>query len=101
MVSLLHVHVLYSQKFSPEEDFHQFHHLFLSAKFLSANFLSCVNDYMEDIALNWQTIIPLNISVIQRFLQDFCPVKIFSYTVVLKARYLHVHVHVSGSDYAL
>ena len=33
------------RKFSPGENFHQFHHLLLLA-----NFLPCVNDYIEDMA---------------------------------------------------
>ena len=41
----------YSWKFSPGENFHQFRHLLLLAKFLSENFLSCVNDYREDMLI--------------------------------------------------
>ena len=39
-------------KFSPEENFRQFCHLLSLAKFFyHANFLSYVNDYMEDMAI--------------------------------------------------
>ena len=34
----------------PGENLCQFHHLLLLAKFLSHKFLSCVNDYIEDMA---------------------------------------------------
>ena len=37
----------YNQKFSPGENFHQFHHLVLLAKICSAICLSCLNDYIE------------------------------------------------------
>ena len=37
--------ILYSRKFLPGENFR---HLLSIAKFLSVNFLSCVNDYIED-----------------------------------------------------
>ena len=37
-------------KLLPGESYHQFRHLFLLAKFLLCKCLSCVNDYIEDIA---------------------------------------------------
>ena len=40
----------YSQKFSLGENFRQFRHLLLLAKFLSVNILSWVNDYIEGMA---------------------------------------------------
>ena len=59
--------ILYSRKFSPGENFHQFHHLVLM-KFCSVNFLSCVNDCIDYIATftALAKFIPLNISVIQK-----------------------------------
>ena len=43
--------ILYRRKFSPGENFCKFRHLLLYDKiFLSVNFLSCVNDYIEDMA---------------------------------------------------
>ena len=49
----VYVHVCsgipYNWKFSPSENFCQFHHQLLLAKFLSTNFLSCDNDYVEDM----------------------------------------------------
>ena len=43
--------LLYSQKFSPGENFCQFCCLLLLAKFLSANFLSGINDCIEDMMI--------------------------------------------------
>ena len=41
----------YKRKFLPEENFCQFRHVLLLAKFfLSANYLSHANDYIEDMA---------------------------------------------------
>ena len=39
----------YRQKFSPGENFRQFPHLLSLAKFLAHKFLSCFNDYIEDM----------------------------------------------------
>ena len=44
------VYVPYSWKFLPGEKFRQFHHLVLLMKICCANFLSCVNGYVEDMA---------------------------------------------------
>ena len=38
-------------KYRIAENFGQFRHLLLLAKFVSVNFLSCVNDYIEDMAI--------------------------------------------------
>ena len=64
------LYVLYRRKFSPGENFRQFRHLLSLANFLSANFLSCVNDYIEDMATftTLAKIIPLNNSAIQRYI---------------------------------
>ena len=59
----------YSRKFLPGEKFHKYCHPHLLAKFLSANFLSYVNNYVEDIMATFTTLtkfIPQNISAIQR-----------------------------------
>ena len=50
--------------------FHQFRHLLSLAKFYHVNFLSCVNDYIEDMATftTLAKFIPPNISAIQRYL---------------------------------
>ena len=40
----------YKRKFSPGEKFRQFRHLLLLAKFFIREFLSRVNDYIEDMA---------------------------------------------------
>ena len=41
--------ILYSQKFLPGENFHQFWHPLIGT-ILTMNFLSCVNYYIEDMA---------------------------------------------------
>ena len=52
-------------------NFRQFHHLLLLVNFLSTNFLSCVNDYNEDMvtftALT-KIYIPPNISAVQAYM---------------------------------
>ena len=77
--------VLYTRKFLPGENFCQFHHWLSSWQtFYPANFLSCVNDHVEDIwgpLPHWRKF--------WIFLQykgswawrNFCQVKIFTYTV--------------------
>ena len=73
-------------KFSPGEKFYQFHHLLSVVKFLSMDFLSCVNDYVQDMA-TFTTF--GEILFHQIFLQysgtwawqNFCPMKIFGYMV--------------------
>ena len=52
-------HIQCSRKFLLGENFHKFHHLVFSlVKILSAIFLSCVNDYIEDIA-NFTTLVKI------------------------------------------
>ena len=41
--------MLYTQRFSPGENFRQFHHLLSLANFYHTNLLSCVNLYIEDM----------------------------------------------------
>ena len=41
--------LLYGWKFSPGENFYQFHHLLLLAKILSMNIFSGVDDCIEDM----------------------------------------------------
>ena len=41
----------YTCKFSPGENFHQFNHLLSWQNFYHTNFLSSVNDYIEDKAI--------------------------------------------------
>ena len=55
--------ILYSQKLLPGENFCQLCHFALFGKFFSANFLSCVNDCIGDMATlpHWQKFISPNI----------------------------------------
>ena len=46
---ILH-NTVYTEIFTRRKNFRQFHHLLSLAKILSANYLSCVNDYIEDMA---------------------------------------------------
>ena len=49
--SRIDIEVPYRRKFSPGENFRQFCHLLSLAKFFIREYLSCVNDYIEDMAI--------------------------------------------------
>ena len=85
-------YVLYTWKFSPGENFRQFHHLLSLAKFLSHEFFSSyVNHYIEDMATlpHWWKFIPPNISALQKVsvLGEFFIKRKFS-----RIRYYHVYI---------
>ena len=71
-------------KFSPGENFCQFRHLLSLAKFLSHEFLSCVNDYIEDMA----TLIAL---VKIYFTEYFCNTKLAGLgEIFVKQKFLRI-----------
>ena len=67
----------YTWKLSPGENYCQFHHLFSLMKSHHANFLSCVKDYIEDMA-TFTALAKIYVSAIQVTCswawRNFCPV---------------------------
>ena len=82
-------------------NFWQFRHLLSLAKFLSVNFLSCVNDYIEDMAIFtalvkiYSTEYFCNTKVV-----NFCPAKIFGYTVYISLIEVPVSSPLQFAEYA-
>ena len=76
--------ILYSWKFLSGENFRQFHHLLSLAKFLSTNFCPVLIIYIEDM-VTFTALVKIYPTEYFRgswAWRNFCPAKIFNYTVL-------------------